>query len=123
MSNWYHEVFLHWPIALQWLAYVSLGLHAVVACWLFYDAQRYEGRLNPLAWAIGALAFAEPALGLYAWRTGSPRALLAFGVTALTALVMIGMYNAPIEQAVDLQIGRTLQSFPVPGVSTGPTNS
>jgi|GEM_PF-3696048 len=117
MANWYQEVFLQWPIALQWLAYVSLGLNSVVATWLFYDTQRYDGRLNSVTWAIGALACSSLSLWLYWRRTGSARAAMAFAVTLITGLVMTGMYDRPIQGAVDLQMEHTMQSLPVPGVN------
>ncbi|HYE76922.1 MAG TPA: hypothetical protein VEI97_02955 [bacterium] len=123
MAEWYQDVFRQWPLALQLLAYVSVTLNAVIAAWLWFDTQRFEGRLNPAAWALGGLACASVATGVYWYRTGSQRAALAFGISLITALVLTGMYDQPIQQAVDLQIGHTLELLPTPGVNQGALSS
>lgn len=116
LVGWYQNVFQQWPLALQLLAYVAVGLNLVIAYWLYYDTQRYNGRLNPFSWALGGLCCACLTLAVY-WRTtGSPRAALAFCVTLITGVVMLGMYDRPIQQAVDLQVGHTLQQLPVKGI-------
>ncbi|MEO7993548.1 MAG: hypothetical protein ABI743_04050 [bacterium] len=116
MAEWYRDVFTHWSLALQMVAYVTVGLNVVAALWVFYDAQRYGSRLDPFGWACCGLVCAPLTLACYFWLTGSPRAGMAFGVTAVTALILVGMYNQPIEQAVDLQIGHTMSQMPVPGM-------
>lgn len=117
MVHWYHSVYVHWPLALQLLALVGLGLNMVVALWLFFDVQRYNGRLNPFAWSLGALVCSTLMLAMYWRRTGNPRAALAFGVIMITGLVMTGMYDQPVQQAVDLQVEHTLEQLPVRGIS------
>ena len=116
--NWLSEVFGQLSPMFQIMAIFVALLHCCIAYWLYLDCQRFGRRATPAVWAVGGMVWGFWALGAYWWSTGSPRALMAFMVTMVTALILTTMYSADFADGWDRQMWYMLRETNPPGIGT-----